>query len=489
MIYIDPPYNTGHDFIYKDSFRMDEDAYAAQTDLFDEEGNRQFAENNDSNPRFHSDWCSMMYSRLLLARNLLTDDGVIFISIDDHEQENLKKICNEIFGEQNFMIQIAWRRTDNQPNIGNTAKVKEYVLCYSKNIAKAQIRRLALTNRAQKEYRYQDKKGYFRRAILLDKTRGRYHYEVKTKSGNILTGPWMKTKEEFQKLNEQNLIYWTTKGDEIPYGKIYLNTSKGQIPNDFWGIEFGTNQRASIDLEKLFGARYFDFSKPTSLIKALTLIGSFQNDIILDFFSGSATTAHAVMQLNAEDGRHRKFIMVQLPEACDPKSEAYKAGYKTICDIGKERIRRAGEKIQKEHPEIQLDTGFRVFRVDDSNMEDVYYGAGAYTQEMLAGLVSNIKPDRTELDLFFGCLLDEGFPLDKSYTTETISGCTIHCYDEGALIACFDENIPETVIRTMAEKQPLRVIFRDSSFIGSPEKINISEIFKRISPHTIVKII
>ena len=489
MIYIDPPYNTGHDFIYKDKFRMNEEDYAAQTELFDEEGNKQFAENNDSNPRFHSDWCSMIYPRLLLARNLLTDDGVIFISIDDNEQATLKNICNEIFGEMNFIIQIAWRRTDNQPNIGNIARVKEYILCYAKNIKQLAFGRLPLTERAKKEYRYKDENGQFRRAILLDKTRGRYYYDVKTKSGHIINGPWMVQEADFKRLEEQGLIYWATKSTELPYGKIYLDESKGQVPNDFWGIEFGTNQQASTELDKLFGYRIFDFPKPSSLLKTLVSMGSTKNDIILDFFSGSATTAHAVMQLNAEDGGHRKFIMVQAPEPCAEKSEAYKAGYRTICDIGEERIRRAGEKIRREHPDAELDTGFRVFRVDSTNMENVYYSAGDYAQEALAGLTSNIKPDRSALDVFFGCVLDWGLPLDRPYETEEIAGYAVHNYDHGALLACFADAVSEELVRAMAQRRPLRAVFRDISFPDSPAKINAEEIFKMYSPLTKIKVI
>ena len=481
---------------------MDENAYAAQTDLFDEEGNRQFAENNDSNPRFHSDWCSMMYSRLLLARNLLTEDGVISISIDDNEVSNLTKICDEVFGEQNFISQITWEKRYTRSNNSKMfASLVDYILLYRKS-SQLNILRESRTEKNNSIYSNPDNDprgpwtsvSYVNPASKAERPNLCYEILNPITQKKILhpTNAWKYEYSTYLNHVKDHRLYWGKNGENIyPRLKKFLSETDGRIvPANLWYYkDVGTTDVASKNLEKLLGRGIFDFPKPVELIKKMLDIATQKDSIILDFFSGSATTAHAVMQLNAEDGGHRKFIMVQLPEACDPKSEAYKAGYKTICDIGKERIRRAGEKIQKEHPEVQLDTGFRVFRLDDSNMEDVYYGAGAYTQEMLAGLVSNIKPDRTELDLFFGCLLDEGFPLDKSYATETISGCTIHCYDEGALIACFDENIPETVIRTMAEKQPLRVIFRDSSFIGSPEKINISEIFKRISPHTIVKII
>ena len=490
MIYIDPPYNTGNDFIYNDDFKMTSEEYAEEISELDEDGNRMF-KNTDANGRFHSDWCSMIYSRLMLARNLLSDDGVIFISIDDNEQENLKKICNEVFGEENFVFQIAWRRTDNQPNIGKVARVKEYIICYSKYISTMMLGKLPLTDKAKNEYRYKDKNGLFRRAILLDKTRGRHHYSIKTRSGNSLDGPWMKTEEEFYRLDKEGLIYWPSGGDEQPYGKIYFDENKGQIPNDFWGIEFGTNQRASRELEKLFNKRCFDFPKPVSLIYNLIRLGCKKEGIILDFFSGSSTTAQAVMEANTEDSGNRRFIMVQIPENTDKKSEAYKAGYKNICEIGKERIRRAGKKIKEEAPLFTqyLDIGFRVLKLDDSNMNEVYYSPYDYSQGFLNQLESNIKEERTDLDLLFGCLLDWGLPLSLPYSSEQIEGCTVHNYNDGDLIACFDENIPNSVIKEIAKKEPLRAVFRDSGFASSSSKINVGEIFKLMAPDTTVKVI
>ena len=491
MIYIDPPYNTGNDFIYNDSFKMSKEELAQGMGLFDEEGNKQFTENPVTNPRFHSDWCSMIYSRLRLAKILLSEDGVIFISIDDNEQENLKKICDEVFGASNFLMQIAWRRTDNQPNIGKYARVKEYIIAYMKSAITAKIGKLPLTERAAKEYRYKDDKGYFRRAILLDKTRGRYRYPVMTKSGHVLNGPWMLKEDEFKRLDQEGGIYWTNKGDEQPYGKIYLNASKGQIPNDFWGIEYGTNQQASLEVEKLFGARCFDFPKPVSLVKSLLSIGTTNDALVLDFFSGSATTAHAVMQLNKETNGHRRFILVQMPEKVDEKSKAYNAGYRTITDIGEERIRRAGEKIKEESPLTtkELDTGFRVLRVDDSNMKDVYYSADEVSQDALDGMISNIKEDRSALDLLFGCLVDWGIPLSKKCTSETVDGHTIYDYGEGDLLASFDTDISESVIEAMARKKPLRAVFRDGCFSGSQDKINVFEIFKMLSPDTTIRVL
>lgn len=490
MIYIDPPYNTGNDFIYNDDFKVSNEEYAEESGEYDENGNRMF-KNTDSNGRFHSDWCSMMYSRLLVAKNILREDGVIFISIDDNEVENLKKICDEVFSEGNFISQIAWRRTDNQPNIGNIATVKEYILCYAKVYKNIQLGRIELSEKARKEYRYSDEKGLFRRGILLHKTRGRHYYDVTTKTGNILSGPWMKTEKDFKKLDEEGMIYWTSGGDEQPYSKIYLDESKGQIPNDFWGIEFGTNQRASLELEKIFGDRLFDFSKSVLLLSNLLKIGVRKNDLIMDFFSGSAATAHAIMQLNAEDGGNRKFIMVQVPEETEEKSEAYKAGYKNICEIGKERIRRAGNKIKSKNQllTLDLDTGFRVLKVDSSNMKDVYYSPSEITQDFLSSLESNIKEDRTDLDLLFGCLLEWGLPLSLPYKSIEIDGCVVHNYNDGDLIACFEENISENVMKEIAKLTPLRAVFRDSSFENSAEKINTSEIFKLLSPDTKIKVI
>lgn len=497
MIYIDPPYNTGHDFIYKDSFRMDEDAYAAQTDLFDEEGNRQFAENNDSNPRFHSDWCSMMYSRLLLARNLLTEDGAIYISIADQEVANLKNICNEVFGENNFIGQIIWESTTQPDNIGSARyrfqQKAEYILFFAKNkkaLAPFILEKLPHAKtyphigrfgKCRFEIIERSFEGAYARPTMRFKILGQYPREGKQ---------WQigeKQARELEAAGKLEIVDGIVKRAVYPEDELKTDSFK-----PFWSIfsaqEFGTSQKGKALLKSLLGNADFDTVKPVALIKKL--LGYFSDSgIVLDFFSGSATTAHAVMQLNAEDGGHRKFIMVQLPEACAPKSEAYKAGYKTICDIGKERIRRAGEKIQKEHPDVQLDTGFRVFRVDDSPMEDVYYSAGTYTQDTLTGMISNIKPDRTALDLFFSCILDWGLPLDLPYTIEEICGYAVHNYNDGMMLACFADAISEELIVAMARKQPVRVVFRDSSFPDSPAKINAEEIFKRYSPNTLIKVI
>ena len=372
MIYMDPPYNTGSDgFVYKDDRKFTKEELSALANISEEEAERILSF-NEKGSNSHSAWLTFMYPRLLVARELLSEDGAIFISIDDNEVSQLKLLCDEVFGEENFVSQISWRKTDNQANIGNFARVKEYILLYSKNKDYVRLNKMKLTDKAKKEYRYKDELGNFRRAILLDKTRGRYIYDIKTPTNRILSGPWMKDKEEFEKMKNENKIYWTKGGDEQPYGKIYLDENKGQIPNDFIGLEFGSNQEASLELEKLFGARYFDFPKSTTLLKYLINIGSDGNTIILDFFSGSATTAHAVMQLNVEDNGNRKYIMVQIPEKIDVKKSkvAYDFCKKieqqpVISTIGKERIKRAANQIKKEFGDKSesLDLGFKLFKI------------------------------------------------------------------------------------------------------------------------------
>ena len=491
MIYIDPPYNTGNDFVYNDDFGKDKGTFEETSGLFDEEGNQTIdpmQRNTESNGRFHTDWLNMIYPRLKVARDLLSDDGVIFISIDDNEVENLRKVCDEIFGENNFISQISWRRTDNQPNIGFFAKVKEHILLYSKSIS-FNLGRLPLSEKAKAEYRYSDAKGLFRRSILLHKTRGRKFYPKVTKLGNTLTGPWMVTEEEFDRMDANDEIYWTENGDGQPYGKIYLSESKGQIPNDFWGIEFGTNQRGSLEVEKLFNQRYFDFPKPVSLLSNIVMLGADKDSFILDFFSGSATTAHAVMKLNAEDGGNRKFIMVQLPEKTDEKSEAYKAGYKNICEIGKERIRRAGKKIKEEAglSAQNLDTGFRVLKLDSSNMEDVYYTPQEFELQSLFN--ENVKADRTNEDLLFQVMLDLGIELSAKIENKQIAEKNVHFVDNNYLVACFDRDVNESTITEIAKLQPIYFVMRDASATNDNVIDNFEQIFKHYSPDTNCRII
>ena len=501
MIYIDPPYNTGNDFIYNDDFKMSDEEYADETGEFDDDDNRMF-KNTETNGRFHSDWCSMFYSRLMLARNLLTDDGVIFISIDDHEQENLKKCCDEVFGSSNFLEQIVWKRRANTPNDRYIGKIHEYIFVYSKNIKALKLYLQPRDRQIDSKYKNpnNDPRGpWFADNLSANGKGGRLVkscvFPIRNPYNNIDYYPpqnkcWLFNEEKVkQYLKEDRIGFRESTG--TPYLKRFLSEVRqgSTLPTILLDKGFSTD--SAKEIRNLFQLDVFEFTKPTKLIETLLRTGTNGNDIVLDFFSGSATTAHAVMQLNAEDGGNRKFIMVQLPEKCDEKSEAFKAGYKNICEIGKERIRRAGTKIKEDNPigTQNLDTGFRVFKLDDSNMNDVYYGVNEYDQDMLSMLESNIKEDRTDLDLLFGCLLEWGLPLSLPHTTEKINGFTIHNYNDGDLIACFDEDISDDIIKEIAKKQPLRAVFRDSSFPSSPAKINVGEIFKMLTPRTSVKVI
>lgn len=508
MIYIDPPYNTGNDFIYADDFKMESEEWKVESGEWSEEGDRLF-KNTDTNGRFHSDWCSMIYSRLLLARNLLTDDGLIFVSIDNNEIENLRKICDEVFGESNCVSQLVWKNKYGAGGGTNSvAYVHEYILIYSKKEATSIV--CDLSDELISAYNKQDEKyavrgGYLTQPLASTSkgARANLMYPIFHEGNEIHPpkgGRWIWSKEKFEQAYKNNeiVINRTKEGWSVRF-KQYLKDENGvmrkgtqlsMITNVF-------NQEGTKEFANLMGdKRFFDFPKPVELICQLLKLEinglSGESAIILDFFSGSATTAHAVMQLNAEDGGHRRFIMVQLPEKCDEKSEAYKAGYKNICEIGKERIRRAGEKILKEQlannnstlnsPNSKLDIGFRVLKLDSTNMKDVYYAPDDYDQGMLAGLKSNIKDDRTDLDLLFGCLIDWGLPLSLPYKSEQLDGCTVHTYNDGDLIACFDANVPESVVKEIAQRKPLRAVFRDSGFASSPEKINMFEIFKLYMP-------
>ena len=496
MIYIDPPYNTGNDFIYADDFMRSQEEENAQMGMYDEDKNRLF-KNTDTNGRFHSDWCSMIYSRLMLARNLLTDDGVIFISIDDNEQENLKKCCDEVFGEANYITQITWeKRYTRSNNAKMFASLVDYVFVYRKSAALSVLRE----SRSEKNDSIysnpdNDPRGVWTSVSYVNpatrEQRPNLCYEIENPiTGAKISHPTNAWKYEYTTYKQHvadKKLYWGKNGEnQYPRLKKFLYEMDGGIvPANLWYYkDVGTTDAASKELATLIGRAIFDFPKPVSLIQKMLDIGTDKNSIILDFFSGSSTTAHAVMSKNAEDSGHRKFIMVQLPEPCDEKSEAYKAGYKNICEIGKERIRRAGDKIKSESPMTtqDLDIGFRVLKLDDTNMKDVYYAPDDYDQGMLAGLESNIKDDRTDLDLLFGCLIDWGLPLSLPYKSEKIDGCTVHTYNDGDLIACFDANIPESVVKEIAQRKPLRAVFRDSGFASSPEKINVFEIFKFYMP-------
>lgn len=498
MIYIDPPYNTGNDFIYADDFMRTQEEENEQMGMYDEGENRLF-KNTDSNGRFHSDWCSMIYSRLMLARNLLADDGAVFISIDDNEQENLKKLCDEIFGAHNFVAQIIWEKVHTRKNSAiNFSSSHEYVICYAKirrnysgDMVGFKRNLLPRDNTDAYSNPDNDPKGPWKTDPITAHNYYAADYTITKPNGVVIRRPqdryWAYSEESIKRMIAENAIIWG-EGDSIPLAKRYLcDVQDGLVPVTLFSREFaGDTSQAKKQIDGLFEEckGIFDYTKPVKLITRLLQIGSSPEDIILDFFSGSATTAHAVMQLNAEDGGHRKFIMVQLPEPCDEKSEAYKAGYKNICEIGKERIRRAGEKIKEESPLTtqDLDVGFRVLKLDDSNMKDVYYAADDYDQQNLMDMISNIKEDRTDLDLLFGCLLDWGLPLSMPYQSEQIDGCTVHTYNDGDLIACFDANVPESVVKEIAKRKPLRAVFRDSSFADSPSKINVFEIFKLYMP-------
>ncbi len=510
MIYIDPPYNTGNDFIYADDFKMESEEWKVESGEWSEEGDRLF-KNTDTNGRFHSDWCSMIYSRLMLARNLLASDGAIFISIDDNERENLQKICDEVFGTVNYVATFPWRKRTAKSDVPfGVSQDYEWIICYAKSddfIA-------SVAGKDRKYYETPDFPG--RPWRIHDLTTQRTALERPNSNFAIINpqngisypvnpqAVWRITEEgfpqylkenrivfpgdyDFLKISKPVLRYW--KEDDMAkagesFGRVTVST---KFPDNI-----GMSQDGTKEISELFSSKVFSFPKPTSLVKFLMHMHTSGDDIILDFFSGSATTAHAVMQLNAEDGGHRKFIMVQLPEPCDEASEAYKAGYKNICEIGKERIRRAGEKILKEQlannnstlnsPNSKLDIGFRVLKLDSTNMKDVYYAPCDYDQDFLHQLESNIKDDRTDLDLLFGCLIEWGLSLSLPYKFEQIDGCTVHTYNDGDLIACFDANVPESVVKEIAQRKPLRAVFRDSGFASSPEKINMFEIFKLYMP-------
>lgn len=513
MIYIDPPYNTGNDFLYIDKRSRTLIEEETSMGMYDEDQNRLFSwkENLKANPHFHSVWCSYVYKPLILARNLLADNGAIFISIDDNEQENLKKICDEVFGASNYLATFKWNRTAKAPSLSNSVRIKyEYILCYIKNQPiklygkqsyNTQAPLLHLPNKAA--------------TVLFPSgsievpasfTKGRYSEKYKVVLHDDLieanglnansvriSGCFAWSESKIQSYIDEGFKFLVKKDLGTIY--YYMNPESSFIPpadiinDEECGVK--RNTEAKEELRKL--GIEFDYSKPVSLMKYLikSITYSENDKIILDFFSGSATTAHAVMQLNAEDGGHRKFIMVQLPEPCAEGTEAANAGFKNICEIGKERIRRAGDKIKADNPlgTQDLDIGFRVFRVDSSNMKDVYYQPEELDQQSMFDLVSNIKDDRTDLDLLYACLLDWGVEIHLPHTSTDLDGCTVHNVDNGALMACFSPNVPRSVVEYMAKQQPLRAVFRDSAFASDDAKINVTEIFKNLSPDTKVKVI
>ena len=556
MIYIDPPYNTGSDFIYRDDFTASTDDYEQDLGIYNDDGNRMF-KNTDTNGRFHSDWCSMIYSRLMLARNLLCDDGVIFISIDDNELENLKKICDEVFGESNFINIISLKTKDSSGASGGgedkrLKKNIEFVLCYAREkfcrfnelyrpveigqyMAEMEATNTSFkyttvfTSLGTKEYVKTIKDGsgqdmkVYRHTGYQTKSLKKIAEEEKCSIVDVFYKYLDRicTTENAQ-TSIRTRVKEATQGDDSLFSVEYIPVSgrnKGKMTTIYfigeqkrlvsWFSVLCVQENGKIYKKEKIGTFWDGFNwnnvsregsvpypngkKAVSFIEQLcnAVTTRDSNDIVLDFFSGSASTAHAVINCNNKDQGNRRFIMVQLPEKPDLSTVTYDFPVDTICDIGKERIRRASAKIKDESPLTtqDLDTGFRVLKVADTNMTDVFYSAGDYTQDMLSMLESNVKSDRTDLDLLFGCLLDWGLPLSLPYSSEVIEGCTVHTYNDGDLIACFDENIPDSVIKAIAKKQPLRAVFRDSSFANSPAKINVGEIFKLLAPDTRVKVV
>lgn len=496
MIYIDPPYNTGNDFIYEDDFSQKAEDYAENSGQTDEEGNR-LVQNSESNGRFHTDWLNMLYPRLRIAKDLLTDDGVIFISIDDNEQENLKKICNEIFGKQNFEGHIHWRRRHNQPNDKTKmiGLVAEHILTYAKDsvyLKSVGVGKLDLT--ASFKNPDNDPNGpWASKPWKVGSDQSGSKYEIVTPTGKVLDGEWMGEEATYKKFLAEGRIYFPKGGDGMPRKKYYQfeREEEGQCATNWWPHEqFGNNQEANNQMAELFGIKnIFSNPKPVKLIRAMIKIANVNAyDICMDFFSGSATTAHALMELNAEERRNRKFILVQLPETPDKKSEAYKAGYKTICDIGEERIRRAGKKI-KEETGADIDYGFRCFRVDSSNMKDVYYKPSDVKQGELDLFTDNIKEDRTPEDLLIQVMLDLGVLLSSKVEEEEMAGKKVFSVADGYLMACFDRDVTDDVVTAIARKHPFYAVFRDSSFSSDSVAANFEQIFDTYSPQTVRKVL
>ena len=539
MIYIDPPYNTGNDFVYNDDFSESIDDFLDRSGQFDEDGNRLF-HNTESNGRFHTDWLNMIYPRLKIARNLLSDDGVIFISIDDNEQENLKKICDEILGAQNFVAQVIWERAFSPINLmKHFSPSHDYILCYAKNIELAICNGIPRSEEANDRYSNPDNdpRGVWSSSdISVGPAVQENVYPITTPSGRVVEPPagrsWSLSKNAFLERLHDNRIWFGPDGNGVPRIKRFLSELKksGITPMTIWKhTEVDHSQGATQKLAKLFdGKKFFDYPKSVELIKRCLQLYSDSDCYIIDFFSGSATTAHAVMQLNAEDGGHRKFIMVQLPEKTDEKSEAFKAGYKNICEIGKKRIRRAGKKIKAQlmaegketrdiaekkaqgnavatskaywidSPEYKsankqmasdLDTGFRVLKLDSTNMKEVYYNPAEITIDTIMGTVDNIKEDRTPEDLLFQVMLDLGVLLSSKIEKSTIGGKTVFNVEDSYLIACFDDNVTDEVITAIAKQKPYYFVMRDSSMANDSVATNFEQIFAAYSPDTVRKVL
>lgn len=499
MIYIDPPYNTGNDFIYEDDFAQDIDEYADNSGQIDEEGNR-LVQNSESNGRFHTDWLNMMYPRLRLARDFLTDDGVIFISIDDNEQENLKKVCDEIFGSNNFLAQVVWERAYAPINLKKNFSVShDYILVYGKDSSVIQTNGIARTDESDNRYQNpdDDPRGPWSSSdISVGPAIKENIYPITTPSGRVVEPPagrsWRLSRQAFRERLQDNRIWFGSDGNGVPRIKRFKSELRktGITPMTVWDYkEVGHSQSATQDLQKLMGGKkYFDYPKPVPLIQRCIQLYTDEDSIVMDFFAGSATTAHAVMQQNVEDGGKRQYILVQITEPTDPKKDAFQDGYKTICDIGEERIRRAGKKI-KEETDAGIDYGFRCFKVDSSNMKDVYYAPADIEQLSLDGFEDNIKEDRTPEDLLIQVMLDLGILLSSDIETQNIAGKKVFSVAEGYLLACFDKNVTEETVTEIAKRKPFYAVFRDSSMANDSVAANFEQIFETYSPETVRKVL
>lgn len=511
MIYIDPPYNTGNDFVYEDDFAQSAAYYMDNSGQYDEEGNR-LVTNTESNGRFHTDWLNMIYPRLKLAKDLLADNGAIFISIDENEMDNLRKICDDVFGESNFIGQFIWQRRTSPDMRKLVSTAHDYIVTYGKNTGNLSntINKVRLTEKDAANYSNPDNdpRGPWASSdFTAQGFRPNQMYEITTPGGAKYTPPegrcWKNIESEFLKQCEEGRMWFGKDGMGIPRRKTYLSEREGKNVWTWWpNSEVGHSQEATQEVKNLFdGHAYFDYPKPVRLLKKIIQIGTHDDSIVLDFFSGSATTAHAMIQLNTEDNGHRKFILVQLPEKTDEESEAYKAGYKNICEIGKERIRRAGKQIlsagggQLEMSETQpepgtpVDVGFRCLRLDSSNMENVYYTPEEISQQDMFSLVDNVKSDRTPEDLLFQVMLDLGVLLSSPIEVKEIAGKKVFNVADGFLLACFDHDVTEETVKSIAQIKPYYAVFRDSSMANDSVATNFDQIFETYSPETVRKVL
>lgn len=502
MIYIDPPYNTGNDFVYEDDFAEDTDSYMNRSGQYDEQGN-QLVQNTDSNGRFHTDWLNMIYPRLRVAKDLLSENGVIFISIDDHEQENMRKICDEVYGAENFVGQFIWQRRTSPDMRKLVSTAHDYIITYikSRNNLSSAINKVRLTEKDAGNYSNPDndpRGAWASSDFTAQGYRPNQMYEITTPGGAKFTPPegrcWKNVESEFLKQCKEGRMWFGKDGKGIPRRKTYLSEREGKNVWTWWpNSEVGHSQEATQEVKTLFdGHAYFDYPKPVRLLKKLVQIGSQDDSIIMDFFSGSATTAHAVMQLNVEDGGKRHFVLVQLPETLPEDSDAYKAGYRNICEIGKERIRRAAKKIREDAGLTltqDFDGGFRCLRLDSSNMQDVYYTPDAMRQDLLSFTTDNIKPDRTPEDLLFQVMLELGVLPSSTIAETEIGGKKVFDVADGFLLACFDTGVTTETVTAIAKKQPYYAVFRDASMADDSTATNFDQIFETYSPSTVRKVL